>query len=167
MGGKNPRFFDFQKTPSKTCILALLGGGTPPPPLPPSIQPLLTFFQENHHFFIKFYKIFFIFFFSSPSGWAGGCRRQLPPWRVRGGRAQCNSEGGTGIGLSFLFNSGCVYAINAHYSIASVRTRNALHVVGAQSLFKWVTARLAQGSVGRQVAQTHHENHNLTFYISS
>ena len=33
MGGKHPCFFDFPKTPSKTCILALLGGGTPSPPL--------------------------------------------------------------------------------------------------------------------------------------
>ena len=48
----------------------------------------------------------------------------------------------------------------------SVRTRNALHEVGAQSLEKRVTARLAQGYAGRQVAQTHHENHNLTFSIS-
>jgi len=54
MGGKNPRFFDFPKTPSKTCILALLGGGTPPPPLPPSIQPLLTDFYKNHQNSIKF-----------------------------------------------------------------------------------------------------------------
>jgi len=29
------------------------------------------------------------------------------------------------------------------------------------------TARLAQGYAGRQVAQTHHENHNLTFSIST
>ena len=111
MGGKNPCFFDFPKTPSKTCILALLGGGTPSPPLPPPKR----LYKEKTCFF--------------PLGWALHDRVFLSGLLrgVKGDRL-------IGKSLFVLFSGSCRFFIKrSPFTPSSVRTRNTLHEVGAPS----------------------------------
>ena len=98
-------FFRLSKNVVKNVYFDPFGGGYPPSPLNSLYIASAYVFIEKSWIFIKNHLISFIFFFSSPSGWVGDCRRQSPPWRVRGGRAQCNSEGGNGDRFSFVTSS--------------------------------------------------------------
>ena len=129
-------FFRLPKNTIKNLHFGPFEGGYPPSPPPPlNTASAYAFIIKIINFHKKpLITFIFLFFFLL---WAGDCRRQSPPklgyaWGVR----TLADWGGEMVNLILLDLSFLLFDFesNNSYSIASVRTRNTLHVVGAPSL---------------------------------
>jgi len=161
-------FFRLSKNSIKNAVFDPFGGGYPPSPLNSLyIAPAYDFIRKSSFFNKNLLFLFYLF----PLG-GEGLPKAVTPLTCQRGSTSTRSSGGHELGyvsvweeivLNF-FSCGFYFVemITTHPPECTDEERTTCS--GGTDTWGCATARLAQGHAGRQVAQTHHENLNLTLF---